>query len=90
MRREDMNRAVFVTHRSKEMFMKGIIDRFEGDVAVVEFEGRKMKDIHRNKLSPMAKEGDVIVLVGDMYQVDEKETQRRKLEIAKLTENMWE
>ena len=30
--------------------MKGIIDRFEGDYAVVEFEGRKMMDIHKRDL----------------------------------------
>jgi len=70
--------------------MRGIIDRFEGDYAVVEFEGRQMKDIPRSELTPGAKEGDVIFLVNGKYEVDQKETQNRKVEIAKLTENMWE
>jgi Protein of unknown function (DUF3006). len=70
--------------------MKGIIDRFEGDYAVVEFEEKKMKDIPRSELTADAKEGDVIVLVGGRYRVDTEETQRRKAEITKLTENMWE
>lgn len=70
--------------------MKGIIDRFEGDYAVVEFEGRQMEDILRSELATDAKEGDVIFLLNGNYHVDEEETQRRKAEIAKLTENMWE
>lgn len=69
--------------------MKGIIDRFEGDYAVVEFEGRKMKDILREEIVPEAKEGDVIILVGGKYQVDQEETQKRKVEIAKLTKDIW-
>ena len=40
--------------------MKGIIDRFEVDYAVVEFEGRKMVDIHKKNLPVGLKEGDVI------------------------------
>lgn len=69
--------------------MKGIIDRFEGDYAVVEFDGRQMKDIPRSELTPEAKEGDVIVLINGKYLVDAEETQRRRAEIAKLTEDMW-
>lgn len=70
--------------------MRGIIDRFEGDFAVVELEGRQMKDIPKRDLAHGAKEGDVIFLVNGKYQVDQAETQQRKAEIAKLTENMWE
>lgn len=70
--------------------MRGIIDRFEGNYAVVEFDGRQMKDIPKSELTPKAKEGDVVVLVGGKYVVDEEETHRRKVEIAKLTESMWE
>ena len=70
------------------MMMKGIIDRFEGDYAVVEFD-KKMIDIPRKQVSPEAKEGDVIVLVNNMYQIDQAETQRRKAAIAKLTDKMW-
>lgn len=88
-RAKDMDRAAFVILRSKEILMKGIIDRFEGDYAVVEIDGRQMKDIPKRDISSEAKEGDVIVLVGEKYHVDAEETQRRKSEIAKLTKNMW-
>ncbi|HWQ90020.1 MAG TPA: DUF3006 domain-containing protein [Desulfitobacteriaceae bacterium] len=70
------------------MMTKGIIDRFEGDYVIVESD-REMTDIPRKQVSPEAKEGDVIVLVDNMFQVDKAETQRRKAEIAKLTEKMW-
>jgi hypothetical protein len=43
--------------------MEGIIDRFEGDFAVVEFPNRKMMDIPKSSLTPEAKKGDVIKLV---------------------------
>lgn len=70
--------------------MFGIIDRFEGDFAVVEFDGRTMKDIPRATVDPLAKEGDVIVLIDGQYKVDTKKTAKRKAEIEKLTENLWE
>lgn len=90
MRRVDTDHVASVIHHSKGDVMKGIIDRFEGDYAVVEFDGRLMVDIPKEQLPTDAKEGDVIVLVDGKYQVDAGETQRRKIEIAKLTENMWE
>jgi len=70
--------------------IRGIIDRFEGDFAVVEFEGRVMKDIPRSNMVSEVKEGDVIFLVDGIYYVDVEETLGRKNEIAKLMENMWE
>lgn len=70
--------------------MRGIIDRFAGDYAVVEFEGRKIMNILRSELVPEAKEGDVIYQTNGKYQVDLEETKKRKDDIAKLMENMWE
>ncbi|MHB1651780.1 MAG: DUF3006 domain-containing protein [Desulfitobacteriaceae bacterium] len=69
--------------------MKGIIDRFEGNMAVVEMVGRKMQDIPRVKLPPDAKEGDVIVEENGVYRIDEVETQRRREEIEKLSKDLW-
>lgn len=70
--------------------MQGIIDRFEGDYAVVEFEGKEMKNVPKNELPVEIKEGDVIVLINGKYQVNQEETLKRKMDIKKLTENMWE
>jgi len=58
--------------------MKGIIDRFEGDYAVVEFTGRRMVEIHKRELPPGLKEGDAIRTINGAYVIDERETERIK------------
>jgi hypothetical protein len=70
--------------------MEGIIDRFEGDFAVVEFPSRKMMDIPKSQMSPEAKEGDVIKLVEDKWQIDQVETLKRKQEDEELTKGLWD
>lgn len=64
--------------------MKVIIDRFEGDFAVVEMEDRKMINLPK-VLVPNAKEGDIIRI-----EVDKEETEKRKKEIERLLDDMWE
>ncbi|MFZ3102493.1 MAG: DUF3006 domain-containing protein [Desulfitobacteriaceae bacterium] len=68
--------------------MKGIIDRLEGNMAVVEIDGRLL-DIPRDQLPDKVKEGDVIVGEKGAYLIDEQETKRRRKEIEKLTKNLW-
>lgn len=68
--------------------MKGIIDRFEGKMAVVEIDGR-IQDIPRDQLPDKVKEGDVIVEENGAYLIDKEETKRRRKEIEKLTKNLW-
>lgn len=70
--------------------MKGIIDRFEGDYAVVEFEGRQMKDIPRRDLPAGLKEGDVIRVLDEKYVLDELETERIKKETGTMFDKLWE
>ena len=70
--------------------MKGIIDRFEGEYAVVEGEDRGRVEIPRNIIPQNAKEGDSIVQIGGKYVIDEGETQRRKREIEELAKDLWE
>lgn len=65
--------------------MKVIIDRFEGDYAVVELESRKMVDLHRSLVPKEAVEGDIIEIT-----VNESETKKRKKRIEKLTKDLWE
>ncbi|MCF6095998.1 DUF3006 domain-containing protein [Thermovorax subterraneus] len=67
---------------------KGILDRFEGDFAVIEtFEGRTM-NIKKRFLPENAREGDVIDL--DDLSIDEPLTRRRKEKIQKLAERLFE
>ena len=70
--------------------MKGIIDRFEGEYAVVEFEGRTMVEIHKKDLPSGIKEGDVIRSIDGAYVIDKVETERIKKETKTLYDKMWE
>ncbi len=58
---------------------KGIVDRFEEDVAVVEVHGRQ-EHVPRAKLSSEAREGDVVDL--DSGRVLVEETRKRREEAA--------
>lgn len=64
--------------------MKVIIDRFEGDYAVVEIEIGKCVNIPKI-LIPNAKEGDTIKI-----EIDKKETLERKKHIQELMNNVFE
>ena len=64
--------------------MKVIIDRFEGNYAVVEIDVGKFVNIPKILL-PNAKEGDVIKI-----EKDKKETKNRKKNIQKLMNDVFE
>lgn len=64
--------------------MKVIIDRFEGDYAVVEIEVGKCVNIPKI-LIPNAKEGDIVKI-----EIDKKETLERKKHIQELVNNVFE
>lgn len=70
--------------------MKGIIDRFEGDCAVVEFEGRTIKNIRKDSLPPGIKAGSVVVFINGEWHSDEKETVKLKEEINDLINKLFE
>lgn len=59
-----------------------IIDRFEGDFAVVETDSG-MTNISRELLPENAKEGDVIGVTDGVYYIDEEETQSRRKSMLK-------
>ncbi|KEI95692.1 pyruvate kinase [Clostridium botulinum A2B3 87] len=69
--------------------MKGIIDRFEENFAIIELEDKKMINIDKNIIPKKAKEGDVINIEGDIIILNGKERERLKKEIDELTEDMW-
>ncbi len=64
--------------------MKVIIDRFEGDYAVVELEVGKSVNIPKI-LIPDAKEGDVIKII-----IDRDTTEERKKQIQELVNNVFD
>ena len=69
--------------------MRVIIDRFEGDFAVCEKEYRIMLNVKRDKLPADVKEGDVLIIEGNMISIDGAETTRRKNIVNKLFSNLF-
>ncbi len=65
--------------------MRVIIDRFEGDYAVVELEDRSTANLPRSLVPPGAKEGDVLVI-----EIDKNATKERRKRIQRLIEELWQ
>ncbi|NLM76259.1 MAG: DUF3006 domain-containing protein [Clostridiaceae bacterium] len=65
--------------------MKVIIDRFEGDYAVVELPDMTMVDMPISLIPEGAREGDVLVI-----SIDIDETAKRKERIKNLMDDLWE
>lgn len=70
------------------MGKKGIIDRFEGDFAVIETVDGRMINIKKYLLPENAREGDVIDL--EHLSIDETSTRLRKEKIERLAERLFE
>ena len=70
--------------------MKAIVDRFEGNIAVLEIENRKIINVERSKLPFNVREGDVLEISGDIVTIDINETKSRKKGIRKLMDELWE
>ncbi len=66
-----------------------IIDRIEGDFAVVEAEDEKMVNILKDNIVGNFKEGDVLEREGDFFKVNSELTKKRKEEIERMTKDMW-
>jgi hypothetical protein len=64
-----------------------IIDRFEGDFAVVEYKEDHTFNLPRSLLPPGAKEGDVLQLT---LTIDDESTASRKRRIETLMEELFE
>lgn len=64
--------------------MKIIIDRFEGDFAVVEMPDKTMYNLPKG-LFPNAKEGSVISI-----EIDVNETKKRRADVEKIMDEVWD
>ncbi|HLS53677.1 MAG TPA: DUF3006 domain-containing protein, partial [Tissierellaceae bacterium] len=58
--------------------------------AVCERENKEMIDIERDKLPKDAKEGDILIIEGKQIKVDKAATEKRRKEIKKLMDSLWE
>lgn len=70
--------------------MKGIVDRFEGNYAVIELENGRMVNVDTGQIVEGVEEGDCVRLDGSIWVVDLEETKSRKSEIEKLMEDVFE
>ncbi|QIB28093.1 DUF3006 domain-containing protein [Caloranaerobacter azorensis] len=70
--------------------MRGIIDRFEGDYAVIELENLEVINILKDNLPQNAKEGDVVVIKDNKYYIDIEETRRRNKQIEEFFKDLFE
>lgn len=68
---------------------KAIIDRFEGDYAILEIED-VMSPIKRSDIPEDAKEGDVLTYADKQWQIDHEATARLKNDIQALADEVWE
>ncbi len=68
---------------------KGIIDRFEGDLAIIEIEDHTI-EIPKEKMPKNAQVGDLVLLDGDSIAVDPIGTKKLKKEIEALAEDLFE
>lgn len=64
--------------------MKYIIDRFEGNFAIVELENGNFIDIPKEAIPKEAKESDIINIT-----IDKEDTAKRKADIRKLENEIF-
>ncbi|WP_431188423.1 DUF3006 domain-containing protein [Caloranaerobacter azorensis] len=77
-------------YRIGGIFIRGIIDRFEGDYAVIELENLEVINILKDNLPQNAKEGDVVVIKDNKYYIDIEETRRRNKQIEEFFKDLFE
>ncbi|MGE7662994.1 DUF3006 domain-containing protein [Peribacillus sp. NPDC097197] len=70
--------------------VEGIIDRFEGKIAVVEIDGGDMKDIPKSSLPKGAKVGDMLIIDGDNITISKEATEKLRKEIDDLMDELFE
>ncbi|MEE1026937.1 MAG: DUF3006 domain-containing protein [Acutalibacteraceae bacterium] len=66
-----------------------ILDRFEGDFAVI-YEEDVLKNIPKDLVEKKAKEGSVLIKKENKYFLDEKNTAVRHKKIAELQDSLFE
>lgn len=65
------------------------VDRISEGIAVIE-DGERRFEVPKEKLSRDVKEGDVVELIDGIYVKNKNETDRRRNEILKLQNELWD
>lgn len=68
--------------------MIGIVDRFEGEYAVIEIDG-VTHDIPRTLVDEQVQPGDVVECIQERWMKNETATKQRSAEIKKLMDDVW-
>lgn len=68
--------------------MLGIIDRFEGELVIIELEDNSVVNMEKRKIPMEAREGYVLN-IGDNITINYQETEKRRSKISDLTKNLW-
>ncbi len=66
---------IFLLERRDKIVNRAIIDRFEGDLVVIEINEEMI---------------DVLIVNGNVYTIDKNETNKRKREIQELMDKLFE
>ncbi len=70
--------------------MKGVIDRFEKDIAVIELENDEFINININELPENTSAGDVIEISDGKINLCLEETESKEQEIKDLMDELFE
>jgi hypothetical protein len=68
---------------------RGVIDRFEEEIAIIELNGETM-EIPKESLPGDIKVGDAIIIENGVVRLDRSETAKRKKEIQQLMDELFE
>ncbi|NHN30342.1 DUF3006 domain-containing protein [Paenibacillus agricola] len=68
--------------------MKGIVDRIEGKIYVIEIDG-VTTDVHRSKVARDVRPGHAVEFVKGLWIADASATKLREQKIAKLMDDVW-
>jgi hypothetical protein len=68
---------------------KYIIDRVEGNCAIVESENGSMNKIPIENIKGDFKEGDILINKEEYFEIDRSLTLNRKKQVYSNTKNMW-
>jgi hypothetical protein len=69
--------------------MKGIVDRFEGEIVVIEVDGVTV-DILKDIVDAGVKVGDSVECINGKWMTDEAATEHRAKNIKGLMDDVWE
>ncbi len=69
--------------------MKAIIDRFEGNFAIIEYTDGIFKELPIDRLPEGCKEGDCLIIENETITIDKLETNKRTANIKKLMGDLF-